>query len=405
MQLQNNSSPPPYFNRRDQNRMLLMVGTLCLVLVMIKLASNPNMWSWFSQKDKSQTTTKQSTESDPSKHLKRSYQDESNFGGFTSDSKTVPPEKLASASHTHTEPETPSEANSENTSTEKTTSHDGKVQTESSDSSTSSSTTITETVLSDRLQALIQPGTQTRIREEQLEPIIDARPDRKAEQKIYTDLLQLSLHLEWENQSPEILKDVSMVALEESPDYFRGRLVRLEGKVNLVYELPLPPNEFGMKMAYECWIQPSDFKKKPYRVVCLKKPEQVEVGRPLTDPKPVVVTGYFFKLYGYMRQDNVSQVAPMFLAKELTLKPIVPSRVEEQQKELTLYLLLGFIALGLLVIFLVWRYQAGDRKFEQAHRERLSTTTSEAVESLDGIETRTNEEFLGTLSQDVSVEE
>ena len=46
MRIRPSGKPIPYFNRKDQIRMLALVGLLALVLIGMKLAANPASWHW-----------------------------------------------------------------------------------------------------------------------------------------------------------------------------------------------------------------------------------------------------------------------------------------------------------------------------------------------------------------------
>ena len=49
MRFDKNRKPPPYLSRREQWRMLGLVAALCLVLVAIQWAANPDNWRWFTE--------------------------------------------------------------------------------------------------------------------------------------------------------------------------------------------------------------------------------------------------------------------------------------------------------------------------------------------------------------------
>ena len=46
MKVENRVSPPNYFSRREQYRLLVMCGMLMLVLVMMNEVRKPQMWRW-----------------------------------------------------------------------------------------------------------------------------------------------------------------------------------------------------------------------------------------------------------------------------------------------------------------------------------------------------------------------
>ncbi|HSG69712.1 MAG TPA: hypothetical protein VLA12_04825, partial [Planctomycetaceae bacterium] len=48
MRFRGTSSPTPYWNKKSQLRMILMIAALAVVLISIQTASNPNFWAiWF----------------------------------------------------------------------------------------------------------------------------------------------------------------------------------------------------------------------------------------------------------------------------------------------------------------------------------------------------------------------
>ena len=46
MKLQPDHRPTPYLNRRDQYRLLTLLGLLCVMMVAIKWAAQPSSWHW-----------------------------------------------------------------------------------------------------------------------------------------------------------------------------------------------------------------------------------------------------------------------------------------------------------------------------------------------------------------------
>lgn len=154
------------------------------------------------------------------------------------------------------------------------------------------------------------------------------------------------------------LRDVTYTQLFSDPDFYRGRLVTLEGELLQLNKLPPHENPAKIDTVYEGWLRNADSGKNPYVFHCLDKPAGLVTGNKLSEK--VTVTGYFFKRYQYPAQSGLTYAAPMLLAKRVNWFPVIQRKAAADPRWVPL--LLGGIAtvgicLGGLICFLILREQ------------------------------------------------
>jgi len=154
------------------------------------------------------------------------------------------------------------------------------------------------------------------------------------------------------------LKDVSYTQLFSEPDFYRGRLVTLEGELLQLNKLPHHENPANIETVYEGWLRNADSGKNPYVFHCLDKPVRLMEGNKLSEK--VTVTGYFFKRYQYPAQSGLTYAAPMLLAKRVSWFPVIQRKAAADPRWVPL--LLGGIALvgtslGGAICFFILREQ------------------------------------------------
>ena len=117
-------------------------------------------------------------------------------------------------------------------------------------------------------------------------------------------------------------QEISHVQLDEQPDYYRGRLVTIEGNLITGYHVEAPRNPVHITGYYVLWIQPLGAPRELIRAYALElpvgfpeliEPERDGVLEPLLRER-VTLTGYFFKRFLYSTESRL-ELAPLILAK------------------------------------------------------------------------------------------
>ncbi|HTN77742.1 MAG TPA: hypothetical protein VL096_20935 [Pirellulaceae bacterium] len=116
-------------------------------------------------------------------------------------------------------------------------------------------------------------------------------------------------------------QSVTYVQLFKQPNDYRGKLVRIRGRVRQAAKFTPPKNAYDIQQQYILWLHPEGGGDAPVVVYALEMP----AGFPSLDEpnlpngytklrEDVEVTGYFFKRYAYRAQDGVN-TAPLILTK------------------------------------------------------------------------------------------
>lgn len=154
------------------------------------------------------------------------------------------------------------------------------------------------------------PGVDPR----RLEPIEDHSLFRRRERDAWFHLIDVLLE-----QTPEQLRQASegrvgFAQLYHQPEYYRGRLVTLEGEVRRTEFVGAPKNPSGVDGYYRLTMQPAGGPRRPVVVFTLTIPKGFPQGNDVRHS--VAVTGFFFKNCAYSTQDDVSSY-PTVLAKSV----------------------------------------------------------------------------------------
>jgi hypothetical protein len=148
-----------------------------------------------------------------------------------------------------------------------------------------------------------------------LEAVRDDAPSTHDEQDCALRLLDILNRTDPEALRQASLGPVTYAQLFRQPNQYRGRLVTVSGVVRRANRVKLPPNDYGIKEYYQIWLWPSDNPTAPVVVYCLQMPKGFPVGMEFAEQAEI--TGFFFKRWAYQAADSL-RAAPELLARTLT---------------------------------------------------------------------------------------
>jgi len=145
---------------------------------------------------------------------------------------------------------------------------------------------------------------------------------RSAEQHAWFRLFERLIEQDEQSLEQQSLGEASFVQLFRQTDEYRGKLVTVRGRTELVYRVMAPKNDLDIEEYFIFWLYPRDSSNSPIVVYMLDLPPDFpEVG---TDHTPlrenISFTGYFFKRWAYSAKDGI-RTAPLLLAKAPQWQP------------------------------------------------------------------------------------
>jgi len=315
----------PYFNRRDQFRMLMMVAALGCVIFSIKMVGKPSFWYWILPPET------EMSQQQPEQREKINYRVQ------LDDDRPLQDDEFRT-------PATP----------------------------TSKPTTAGNSI--------VNPEDYS-IKPEILEDVEDNKLGvRIAESAAYFAILKAVSEYSLDELEQHALKDVPYASLMVDSAYYRGKLVHLKGQARRVLKLQVGANRMGIEKLYVIWMFTAGSGKSPIKVVCGSIPAGMPTGEAI-EPAEITVTGYFFKREGY-ESNNGLYVAPLILAQQpIWHQPVVEP--QSNQPGYTTPIVIGIAAVVITgVCFLMWRLTTGDRKFDAAYQQRNAEESEAAVAEL-----------------------
>lgn len=163
------------------------------------------------------------------------------------------------------------------------------------------------------------------------------------------------------------------------PAEYRGQPVLLRGHVIRVVKYP-GDEAYGLDPLYEAWLVTPDSQRHPTTVIFSELPPGLALGENLVDG--VSVAGFFLKLHLYASRDGKGRVAPLILARSMTVSE--PAGVSFPIPVPVMFA--GVVALVAALVFFTWRATRGDRAFLAERRTRMNEASPQdlaALESLD----------------------
>ncbi len=167
---------------------------------------------------------------------------------------------------------------------------------------------------------------------------------RHAESEAYWTVFAKLRDLPQVDLEQAALQDVTYTQLFSDPDFYRGRLITLEGELLMLNQLPKHENDAKIDIVYEGWIRNADSGKNPYVFHCMDKPAGLKEGDKISEK--VSITGYFFKRYQYPAKSGLTYAAPLLLAKRIRWFPPV-QRKQDADPRWVPWVLGGIAAVGI----------------------------------------------------------
>ncbi|MBD3673388.1 MAG: hypothetical protein HUJ26_07665 [Planctomycetaceae bacterium] len=351
------SSPPspPYMNRAFQVRMLMMVLSLGVVLLAIKITSQPEFWARIFPEDPTEQATGPEAEearSEGDSRFPKIEMDE--FLSIQTESEESV-EQLESVTE-----ETPSEAES------------------SESESVSDLPILPET-----------PPVESVSLDPQMFHSIDdySVGVRSQEADSFFQLISYASRVPLEELNAASKTQVAREALMASPDHYRGEVIEIEGDLRRLERVQANQNGYGIEEYYIAWIITPTSDNIPYRVAAMFRDEELPVADLIEEEIPVRLSGYFFKIQGYHAKSDL-QLTPLFIARRITAAPPASKPISlTESSNPGRWLFFVFGAMFAIVIWSVYRATVGATRMRKHRKEVLESegdlSALQGMESVD----------------------
>ncbi len=160
---------------------------------------------------------------------------------------------------------------------------------------------------------------------------LDAFTDGKAigvgglEAEKYSQVLTLANYTSAAAFKKAMRPNITYTHIFNDPDVYRGKVVRIEGKLKRINRFPVPPEaaEEGVNDLFEAWVFSEYLGSNPYCVVFTEWPADLPRELLGKDSIPgtyrVVMDGYFLKKFRYQARDGrkTQRDAPLIMGHTL----------------------------------------------------------------------------------------
>ncbi len=311
MRINSPRGPAPYLNRRDQLRMLAMVGLLAVVVVAMRWAAQPSSWYWLT--------------GPPADQVQRSGErrlDEIDFSVRTERPGDLKPGEFRAVNEAE----------------------------ESADIGEATAPVTTDSLaISPRILKTVEDATVGL---------------RSGEANAYYHVIASVRDNDPQRLQQAARSDLAFAELMIDPARYRGTIVTVVGELRRLQPFESGENNYGIGSLYEGWLFTSDSGNNPYRIVCLSVGEGVPTGEELDPPSYVRTTGYFFKKQGYLSQGGL-HTAPLILSREISLvqSAVVPIGSQTGGR----YVVAVLVVMACGIALLLWRFTQSDLRFGRRH--------------------------------------
>jgi len=313
MRFQKESSPPPFLNRKDQYRLLGMLGVLTIIMFGIQMAAEPANWEWFTNLDKPKNTETEYKEIDLDELDYRVIEDEVDLADD---------EFIATVAVNL-------EAENE----------------------------LVKLVSIDQY-----PEEKLKIVKDQTIGIL--RRERPSMDAILETIKDIDVS-ELQSSGSE---EIGFRALNADPESYRGKLIKIEGVLRAISRFPYGDPDDESDDLWQSVIFTPDSGLQPWLVFSIDQPIGVEPNAPLE--RSTIVSGYFFKRMGYSTQGGAN-VAPLLVTRSIHLKP--PIKVEKKRTDdISKYVFMVLAGIGVLFGIMIWMFARSDRRFDNSRLAEIA---------------------------------
>ncbi len=309
---------PDYFSRREQYRLLVLVGLVMIVVVLMSEAGKPKNWAWMwgNEVPVQEDVAQEDFSGEP---IDTRLNPTSDATANNPDLIRIYPAPLATSEEEAGEGE----------------------------------------------EGDYFPGVRSSL----LSTIQDDRVFQNSASEAWYNLLDVLGRTEQADLDEASIGNVSYLQLYNQSDVYRGRLVSLKGMVHRVQELPATKNVHNIERWYQCTLYPKGGPHgQPILIYCLDLPEGFP--RDLKMYQEVHLTGFFYKRLAYEAGDGLNS-APLILAKTVTWDRFSVAPTETPPWTLLLVVVLGAAIIAVSVA--VWAYNRSEARSKQSVSYNLST--------------------------------
>lgn len=169
--------------------------------------------------------------------------------------------------------------------------------------------------------------------------------------------------------------------LTGQPRTYRGRAVRIAGRLKRVEATTPGPNDAGFEVLYRCLVQGAGGEVWPTTLYTPTAPEGVALGE--TVDLPVAAAGVFFKNWSYRWQNGLG-ISPVVLTASIDVTRLpVAAEAEDGTNRVSPWMIVGLsvLAAGVLLIGIRVASRTGAPAAVEASADTLDFSTLSASES------------------------
>jgi hypothetical protein len=229
------------------------------------------------------------------------------------------------------------------------------------------------------------------VKPDYLRAVRDDTWHRDSERDAWFNLLEVLREADPQQLEAASLGPIAFVQIFQQPEYYRGKLVTIEGKVHRAHRLFAFPNDQGIEGYWQLWIEPVGGPAEPVVVYALELPEGFPTGMDVQEP--VRVTGFFYKRWAYGAADGI-RTAPLLLVRTVQWQQVDPTARPMFDTQLSIVVMVSIVGgLGLLAV-----YSWLNRAAPEVRREPVASPENlRALEREEVVEVR---QVLAELARD-----
>ncbi len=387
MRFDRGNRPTPWLNRRDQYRLMTLVGGLALVVGLASLAADPERWRWF----EALSTGQPANQTDPGDTppagkpivVRRTptgpvLPPETYFARVEEDppaEDAADPDATPGTSSSTDPGETASAIAQDDPSTEPAsspeTSNGPAPQSEEAPPLTGQSG---ESAADARADEATREATAADAAVHRLDlSLFEGGEDdwlhlTRREQNSLARLSEVMAETDIDQVSDVALTDITFDALRGDPDYYRGRWITITGRLKR-----LVPRTVGLgdtqRSVWEAWVLPRDSRNVPYFVLVENLPAGITQGQELD--QAVRLTGVLVRRYAYDATTG-QEITLLLAAPTLEPLPEPPPVTEQVVSDLQRITIFFAVAVLSIVALLVGWFAWSNRRFRNSRLHQIA---------------------------------